>query len=85
MYRDLHCWEMMMDWVPYGPRKSYNFTIRIKSSILKDLKSTEKAIGAIIINRMSNEYTARNLRKDAGFELTPAASYQLLFRLGDLL
>jgi hypothetical protein len=42
IYRDLHCWEMMMEWVPYGARKSYNFTIRIKSSILKDLKYTKK-------------------------------------------
>ena len=42
IYRDLHCWEMSMDWVPYGVRKSYNFTIRIKSSILKDLKYNKK-------------------------------------------
>ena len=42
IYRDLHCWEMMMDWIPYGPRKSYNFTIRIKSSILQDVKITRK-------------------------------------------
>ena len=43
IYRDLHCWEMVMEWVPYGFRKSYNFTIRIKSSILKDLKITRKS------------------------------------------
>ncbi len=43
IYRDLHCWEMMMEWIPYGPRKSYNFTIRIKSSILKDLKINKKS------------------------------------------
>lgn len=41
--RDLHCWEMVMEWVPYGFRKSYNFTLRIKSSILKDLKVTRKS------------------------------------------
>lgn len=43
IYRDLHCWEMSMEWIPYGPRKSYNFTIRIKSTILKDLKINKKS------------------------------------------
>jgi len=43
IHRDLHCWEMFMEWVPYGFRKSYNFTIRIKSSMLKDLKLTRKS------------------------------------------
>jgi len=43
IHRDLHCWEMFMEWIPYGFRKSYNFTIRIKSSMLKDLKLTRKS------------------------------------------
>lgn len=43
IYRDLHCWEMSMDWIPYGPQKRYEFTIRIKSSILKDLKINKKS------------------------------------------
>lgn len=43
LYRDLHCWEMFLEWIPYGFRKSYNFTIRIKSSILKDLKINKKS------------------------------------------
>lgn len=43
IHRDLHCWEMFMEWVPYGFRKSYNFTIRIKSSMLKDLKLSRKS------------------------------------------
>ncbi len=42
IHRDLHCWEMELEWIPYGQRKSYNFTIKIKSSILKDLKITQK-------------------------------------------
>ena len=42
IHRDLHCWEMELEWIPYGFRKSYNFTIRVKSSILKDLKLTQK-------------------------------------------
>ncbi len=36
--RDLHCWEMTISVVPFGTYKSYNFTIRAKSSILSDLK-----------------------------------------------
>jgi len=43
IHRDLHCWEMFMEWIPFGFRKSYNFTIRIKSSILKDLKLERKS------------------------------------------
>ena len=38
LYRDLHCWEMRMNFVPFGTRKSYNFVISVKSSILKDLR-----------------------------------------------
>ena len=42
LYRDLHCWEMSMTWIPFGQRKSYNFTINVKSSTLKDLKLTKR-------------------------------------------
>lgn len=42
LYRDLHCWEMAMTWIPFGLRKSYNFTINVKSSTLKDLKLTKR-------------------------------------------
>ena len=38
LYRDLHCWEMRMNFIPFGTRKSYNFVISVKSSILKDLR-----------------------------------------------
>ncbi len=38
VYRDLHCWEMRFGVVPFGSRKSWNFTIQVKSSMLKDLK-----------------------------------------------
>jgi len=40
--RDLHCWEMRLDWVPYGRYQSYNFTIRAKSSLLQDLKLSKR-------------------------------------------
>jgi hypothetical protein len=36
--RDLHCWEMSAQFIPVGRYKSYNFSIRVKSSMLQDLK-----------------------------------------------
>ncbi len=42
LYRNLHCWEMRFSWIPIGPRKSWNFTINVKASILQDLKLTKK-------------------------------------------
>lgn len=36
--RDLHCWAMSFNFVPFGYRKSYSFTISAKSSMLQDLK-----------------------------------------------
>jgi len=44
IYRDLHCWEMRFNWVPFGPRQSYLFTIKVKSAILQDLKLTRRDI-----------------------------------------
>ena len=42
LYRDLHCWEMRFSWVPLGVRKSWNFSINVKASILQDLKLNKK-------------------------------------------
>tara|TARA_Y100001968_G_C19326644_1_gene702109 strand:- start:255 stop:1199 length:945 start_codon:yes stop_codon:yes gene_type:complete len=42
IYRDLHCWEMIFNWIPIGYRKSYMLTIRVKSNVLKDLKLERK-------------------------------------------
>lgn len=36
--RDLHCWSFTASAIPVGPYKSYNFTIGVKSSLLRDLK-----------------------------------------------
>lgn len=36
--RDLHCWEMNVNWVPNGTFKMWNFTIRVKAAVLGDLK-----------------------------------------------
>lgn len=38
LYRDLHCWQMHMQTIPFGPRKSYNFTLNVKATVLQDLK-----------------------------------------------
>lgn len=42
IYRDLHCWEMRLNWIPFGFRKSYMLTIGVKSSVLQDLKLQRK-------------------------------------------
>ncbi len=38
IHRDLHCWEMHLNLIPLGPRRSYSFELRVKSSVLSDLK-----------------------------------------------
>jgi len=42
VYRDLHCWEMFFSWIPTGTRKSWNFGINVKASILQDMKYSRK-------------------------------------------
>jgi lipopolysaccharide assembly outer membrane protein LptD (OstA) len=36
--RDLHCWDMSLQWIPTGYLKSWMFTIKVKASVLQDLK-----------------------------------------------
>lgn len=36
--RDLHCWEMRIDWTPLYYRNSLDFVIRVKANILKSIK-----------------------------------------------
>jgi len=38
IYRDLHCWEMRLNWIPLGFRRGWNFQINVKASALQDLK-----------------------------------------------
>ena len=38
IYRDLHCWEMLFNWIPLGFHQSYTLTIRVKAASLRDLK-----------------------------------------------
>jgi len=42
VYRDLHCWEIVFNWIPTGFRKSYNFTLRAKAPMLQDLKINKR-------------------------------------------
>ncbi len=36
--RDLHCWDMGFSWFPIGYMKMWTFTIRVKATVLSDLK-----------------------------------------------
>ena len=38
IFRDLHCWQMSLNVVPFGDRQSFFFTLSAKSSLLRDLK-----------------------------------------------
>jgi hypothetical protein len=38
IHRDLHCWEFRFSWIPMGSWQSWNFSINVKSALLKDLK-----------------------------------------------
>ncbi len=38
VYRDLHCWAIHFLAYPFGPRKSFNFRLNVKSTVLQDLK-----------------------------------------------
>lgn len=44
--RDLHCWQMDFQWIPFGQIASYVFTIRAKSSLLQDLKLNRRSFWA---------------------------------------
>jgi hypothetical protein len=38
IYRDLHCWQMNIDWKPLAKLHSYEFSIGLKAEQLKDFK-----------------------------------------------
>jgi hypothetical protein len=38
IYRDMHCWEGNFTWNPRGANPSYHLLIKVKSSMLQDLK-----------------------------------------------
>ncbi|HTH81626.1 MAG TPA: putative LPS assembly protein LptD [Mucilaginibacter sp.] len=43
IYRDLHCWDLSIQWLPFGYYKSYNVTLRVRSQILQALKLTKRS------------------------------------------
>jgi len=42
LLRDLHCWQMSFNWVPFGKYQSYYFRINVKSAMLQDLKYEQR-------------------------------------------
>lgn len=40
--RDLHCWQMSLNLVPFGFYRSFNFALQVKASVLQDLKLTRR-------------------------------------------
>jgi len=40
--RDLHCWVLDFSWVPFGLYQSFNVTLRVRASLLQDLKLERK-------------------------------------------
>lgn len=41
--RNLHCWSMSAQFIPFGPYQSYNFVIRANASLLQDLKYEQRS------------------------------------------
>lgn len=42
VYKDLHCWEMRFGWIPFGQYQSFSFDLKVKASILQDLKLSRR-------------------------------------------
>lgn len=42
IYRDLHCWDLSFQWVPIGQYRSYSVDLKVKASILQDLKLSRR-------------------------------------------
>ncbi|CAG5008951.1 LPS-assembly protein LptD [Dyadobacter sp. CECT 9275] len=46
LMRDLHCWDMSLSWTPFAGSRTrvsnYSFTLKVKSSILQDLKVSRR-------------------------------------------
>jgi hypothetical protein len=42
IYRDLHCWEMIFNWMPIGQLKGYSLMVRVKSPMLQDLRLSRR-------------------------------------------
>jgi hypothetical protein len=42
IYRDLHCWEFKLNWVPFGTLQSWSLDLNVKSPVLQDLKLSRR-------------------------------------------
>ncbi len=42
IYRDLHCWEMLFNWIPKGIYRGFRLELRVKAPQLQDLKITKQ-------------------------------------------
>lgn len=42
IYRDLHCWDLAIQWIPFGYYKYYSVDLRVKASILQTLKLNKR-------------------------------------------
>lgn len=38
IYRDLHCWEAAINWVPFGFSKQYSVSLNLKTAALRDIR-----------------------------------------------
>lgn len=43
IYRDLHCWDMSFRWIPVGQYKSWSVDLRVRASVLQDLKLSRRS------------------------------------------
>ena len=42
IYRDLHCWDLSFQWIPFGYYKFYSVDLKVKASVLQDLKLSKR-------------------------------------------
>lgn len=42
IYRDLHCWDLAINWIPFGTYQQYSVDLKVKASILQDLKLSRR-------------------------------------------
>ena len=42
IHKDLHCWEASFNWNPFGQFQSYSFDLKVKASMLQDLKVSKR-------------------------------------------
>jgi len=40
--RDLHCWQLNFNWVPFGANTSYSLDLNVKASVLQDLRLSRR-------------------------------------------